>query len=330
MNLNTQYLGLDLPHPFIVGASPIGARLDRAKAAEDAGAAALVLHSLFEEQFIHEDSGLEAHVLRHSESSAEAPSYFTHDVEYTLGPDNYLEHLGTLKQALGIPVIASLNGTHAGGWTDFAQRLEQAGADALEINLYYQPRGTEENGADVEEGLLDVIRRVRDVTKIPLAAKLSPYFSSLPNFALRAHQAGASALVLFNRFYQPDIDIEQLETIPTLRLSDSSELLSRLRWLAMLHGRCGVELAVTGGVHTVPDAVKAIMAGADAIQLVSSLLQKGTGHLQTLIHGLDSWLEEMEYESLEQMKGSMSYLYAPDPDAIERANYLRVLQSWRD
>ena len=329
MNLKTTYLGLELPHPFVVGASPISAKLDRIRLAEDAGAAALVMNSLFEEQIIHHEEGLQEHVYSHQESYAEATSYFPAQQDFHLGPDEYLKRIGEMKEAVDIPVIASLNGTNLGTWMEYAKYMEEAGADALELNLYYQPRTADETAEQVESGLIEVVEKVRQSVKLPLAVKLSPFFSSLPNFVKQIEEKGANAVVLFNRFYQPDIDIENLEAVPSLKLSDSSELLLRLRWLAVLAGRYEkLSLAVTGGVHTAEDAIKSVMAGADCIQLVSTLLRNGLPQLTKLRREMAQWMEDNEYESLAQMKASMSYQHAPNPEAIERANYLRILQSW--
>ncbi|MEM8549785.1 MAG: dihydroorotate dehydrogenase-like protein [Verrucomicrobiota bacterium] len=328
MDLTTTYLGLKLPHPFILGASPLSARLDRIRQAEDAGAAAVTLYSLFEEQLLHHEAGLEAHVMSHQESFAEATSYLPTNYLYHQGPEQYLNHISVIKNAVDIPIIASLNGTHLGAWIQFAKYIEDAGADALELNIYHQPRNTEETAQDVEQSYLDVVSKVRASVKLPLAVKLSPFFSSLPHFVQQLEAKGADAVVLFNRFYQPDIDVENLEAVPTLNLSDSSELLLRIRWLAVLSGRYKLSLAVSGGVHSMQDAVKAVMAGADAVQLVSCLLRNGLDHIGLLKSEMTAWMEEMEYDSLEQMKGSMSYQHAPNPEAIERANYLRILQSW--
>lgn len=329
MNLETTYLGLSLSHPFTVGASPLGSNLDRVRAAEDAGASAIVLHSLFEEQLLHHERGLDAHVHSYDESFGEATSYFPTAVDYHYGPEQYLTHLKAANEAVGIPVIASLNGTHLESWTHYAAEMEQAGAAALEMNLYYQPRSNIEDAATIEMRLLEAVHQVVAAIKIPVAVKLSPFFSSLPHFISRLEEAGAQAAVLFNRFYQPDIDIEELETQPRLQLSTSSELLLRLRWMAVLYGRTSLDLACTGGIHTREDAIKAVMSGADCLQMVSGLLQNGVERIGQIRTEVEQWMEEHEYESLEQMKGSMSYLHCPDPEAIERANYLRILQSWQ-
>lgn len=330
MNLETTYLGLRLEHPFTVGASPLCATLDGVRRAEDAGAAAIVFHSLFEEQLLHQEEGLEAHVLSYEDSSPEAESYFPQTVvDYPYGPEKYLEHLAQARDAVDIPLVASLNGTTLAGWTDFARRFEATGVDALELNLYYQPRHEEEGAAAVEERLLKIVSSVREAVRLPLAVKLSPFFSSLPNFVSRLGKAGANGVVLFNRFYQPDIDIEALETKPFLQLSTSAELPLRLRWLAMLHARHdGLSFAASGGVHNARDGIKAVMSGADAVQCVSTLLRHGVGYIGDMRQQMAEWMEQKEYKDLEEMKGSMSYAKTPNPGVIERANYLHTLQSW--
>lgn len=330
MNLSTQYLGFHLPHPFIAGASPLVDHLDKVKQLEDAGVAALVMHSLFEEQVQHHEAGVEAHIHAPEESFAEATSYFpTGQIDFHLGPEAYLEQIGKLKETVSCPVIASLNGTQEGTWIEYAKLMEEAGADALELNLYFQPSSAEETAGEVEQRCVNIVRAVRAATKFPVAVKLSPYFTSMPAFAKRMEDAGAHALVLFNRFLQPDIDIYELEMAPRLRLSTSVELNQRLRWIAMLYNRYRFDLAITGGVHTKEDAIKAIMSGADCVQLVSALLREGPGALRRLREEVETWLVENEYESLEQMKGSMSYEHTPNPEAIERANYLKILMSWK-
>lgn len=328
MNLETSYLGLDLRHPFILGASPLASSLDRVRRAEDAGAAAITFHSLFEEQSLHQEAGLAAHVYAHAESFGEATGYFPSKVAYHYGPEEYFEHVAAAKRAVDVPLIASLNGTHLGGWTYLARQIENAGADALELNLYAAPRVSGESPEIVESRLVEIVRSVCHAVEIPVAVKLSPFFTSFSHFARQLDEAGAKGLVLFNRFYQPDIDLENLELTPTLQLSDSSELLLRLRWLAMLSGRTPLDLACTGGVHTRDDALKALMCGADAVQLVSVLLRSGVESIGELHNQVSTWLEENEYHSLAQLKGSMSSKHAPNPEAIERVNYMRVLQSW--
>jgi dihydroorotate dehydrogenase (fumarate) len=336
MDLSTIYLGLELPHPIMPGASPLVDDLDAVRRLEDAGAAAIVMHSLFEEQLIEER--LTHYRLNLNEHSyAEAQSYFGGiagfdldvDADIALGPDQYLEQVRRIKQAVSVPVIGSLNGTTPGGWTDYAALIQQAGADALELNVYYVATDPTESAADVEGRLLEIVGAVRRAVTIPLAVKLSPFFTSLPNLANRLRAAGADGLVLFNRFYQPDLDLERLEAAPRLHLSDSSELLPRLRWLAILSGNVGTSLAVTGGVHTAHDALKAVAAGADGVQVVSALLQRGPEHLAVIREGMARWLEEHEYDSLRQLHRSMSLRRCPDPQAFERGNYVRILQSWR-
>ena len=328
MNLATTYLGLALPHPLMPGASPLVDDLDMVRRLEDAGAAAIVMHSLFEEQITAEEQAA-AQVAGHGDSFGEALSYLPGSPPFALGPDRYLEQLRRIREAVAVPVIASLNGVTASGWLEYARLLEQAGAHALELNVYHVATDPTETAAAVEARVLDVLRAVRAAVRIPLAVKLSPFYSALGHLAQELDLLGADGLVLFNRFYQPDIDPEALEVVPALQLSDSTELRLRLRWLAILHGRVRLGLAASGGVHTGLDALKAVMAGAHAVQLVSALLRRGPEHLAVVRADLTHWLEEHEYESLAQARGSMSLLRCPDPAAFERANYLHVLQSWR-
>ena len=329
MDLSTTYLGFRLPHPLMPGASPMVDSLDTVQRLEEAGAAAIVMHSLFEEQILQEQWATIYHMDVHAESFGEALSYFPRPGEFALGPEQYLAQIARIKKAVHIPVIASLNGTTAGGWVEYARRMEEAGADALELNVYYLATDPEEPAATVEQRTLDILRTVKQTVSIPVAVKLSPFFSSLAHFATELDVAGADALILFNRFYQPDIDIEQLEVTPRLELSNSSELLLRLRWLAILSEKVRCSLAVTGGVHTARDAIRAIMAGAHAVQMVSALLRGGPAYLRTVLDEMSTWMEEHEYTSLRQMRGSMSLARCPDPAAFERANYIRVLQGWR-
>jgi dihydroorotate dehydrogenase (fumarate) len=329
MDLSTTYLGFELPHPFMPGASPLADDLDMVKRLEDAGASAIVLRSLFEEQITREQFGLVENVLAHEESFAEAQSYLPTATEFVFGPDQYLEQIRRIKAMVGVPVIASLNGTTAEGWLRYAALMQEAGADALELNFYHVATDPRESGADVERRLLDAARIVKENVRIPVAVKLSPFFSALPHLAHQLDALGADGLVLFNRFYQPDIDPEALEAVPRLQLSTSQALLLRVRWLAILSGRVGASLAVSGGVHTAIDALKAIMAGAHAVQMVSLLLEHGPGMLAIVRHDLTRWLEDHEYESLRQAQGSMSLQRSPDPAAFERGNYMRVLQTWR-
>ena len=327
MDLSTTYLGLKLANPLIPGASPLSDNLDAAKRLEDAGAPAIVMYSLFEEQ-IEDEQRREVRDVEEAEGSfAEALSYFPRRDQYrVIGPDRYLEKIRKLKEAVGIPVIASLNGVSEGGWTDYAKQCQQAGADALELNVYFLAADPDEPGKAVEDRLVRVVKAVKKAVKIPVAVKISPFFSSLPNMAVRIEAAGAKGLVLFNRFYQPDIDLEALEVVPKLRLSDSGELLPRLRWLALVSGRVKMSLAATGGVHTAADAVKAIMAGAHGVQMVSALLKKGSGHLQTVRDEMAAWMEAHGYDSVAKMRGCMSLEKSPNPAAFERANYIRILQ----
>jgi dihydroorotate dehydrogenase (fumarate) len=329
MDLSTQYLGFELPHPFMPGASPLVDDLDTVRRLEDAGAAAIVLHSLFEEQITREQVATTRHLDAPSEGFAEAVTFFPDPPGFVLGPEEYLEQIRRIKAAVSVPVIASLNGTTEGGWLTYARLMENAGADALELNFYYLATDFDESGEILERRTLQMLESVKHGVSIPVAVKLSPFYTSLAWFARRLDEFGADGIVLFNRFYQPDIDVEELAVAPTLRLSDSTELLLRLRWLAILSGRVNASLAVTGGVHTAVDALKAVMAGADAVQVVSALLKHGPERLATLRQEVALWLEEHEYESLAQARGSMNLLRSPDPAAHERANYMQILQSWK-
>ena len=329
IDLSTRYLGLALPHPFMPGASPMVDDLDTVRRLEDAGAAAIVMHSLFEEQIELEQGRTRYDIESHVNAFSEASSFFPGPAEFRLGPQAYLDQIRRIKEAVKVPVIASLNGTTATGWLEYAKLMAQAGADALELNVYYVATDPTEQGADVERRTFDIVRAVKQAIRIPVAVKLSPFFSSLSHFAAALEASGADALVMFNRFYQPDIDIERLEVRNELHLSDSSELLLRLRWLAILSAQSKLELAVSGGVHTPEDAVKAVMAGAHAVQVVSALLKNGPQHLAALRTGLARILEERGYNSLSEMRGCMNLARSPDPAAFERGNYMRILQSWR-
>ncbi len=329
MDLSTTYLGLKLPHPIMPGASPMVDKIDLVKRMEDAGAAAIVMHSLFEEQLMREELATYHHIDVHSDSFAEAMTYLPRPDEFNLGPDQYLEQLVRIKQSVDLPVIASLNGFTSGGWIRYAKLMQDAGANALELNVYYLATNADEAGEEVEQRTLDILKAVKQAVTIPVSIKLSPFFSSMASMAKRLDEAGADGLVLFNRFYQPDIDVESLEVEPTLRLSDSSELNLRLRWLAVVSGRVRASLAVSGGVHTHLDAVKAVMTGAHAVQVVSAILQQGPDVLRRIREGLTQWLEEHEYDSLEQMRGSMNLLRCPDASMFERANYIRILQGYK-
>ena len=325
MNTETKYLGLRLKNPLMPGASPLVDDLDTVRKLEDAGASAIVMHSLFEEQAIQDQWSSFKLSEGMSDSFSEATSFFPKQEDYQLGPDQYFERIRTIKETVNVPVIASLNGTRIGGWIDYARNIERAGADALELNIYYVATDPAESADEVESRTLDVLRAVRASVQLPIAVKLSPYFSSLAHFASQIDSLGANGIIVFNRFYQPDIDPDALETVSKLELSTSSELRLRLRWLGVLFGTVKCSLACSGGVHRAVDAIKAIMAGADAVQCVSSLLHFGPGHLRMMLESMHHWMVEHEYESLDQMRGSMSLRHCPDPAAYERANYLKVL-----
>jgi dihydroorotate dehydrogenase (fumarate) len=328
MNLSTTYMGFELPHPLVPGASPMSDDLNAVRQLEDAGAPMIVMYSLFEEQVLREELALTRSIETPKESYAEALNYLPEPADFELGPDDYLEQLRKVKAAVSVPVIASLNGTTQGGWLRYAQLLQQAGADGLELNLYELALDPAETGAAVERRGLEVVRAVKMSVQIPVAVKLSPFYSSIANYARELDEAGADALVLFNRFYQPDIDIEQQESL-RVYLSSPSELLLRLRWIGALAGRVRPSLAATGGVLTAVDAVKAVMAGADVTQIVSALLRHGPSFLREMRLDLARWLEDHGCESLRQIKGSMSLLRCPDPGAYTRANYIRLLKSWQ-
>jgi dihydroorotate dehydrogenase (fumarate) len=329
MDLSTRYLGLDLPSPFVVGASPLADELDNARRLEDAGASAIVMRSLFEEQIVREQLSAFLHTEMHGESFAEALSYFPSPSRFVFGPEEYLEHLRRLKETVSIPVIASLNGCSPGGWLDFPPLMEKMGADAIEVNLYPLALDPQVSAASVEEASIAAVREVLLAVHIPVAVKLSPFYSSFANFATRLDDLGVAGLVIFNRFYQPDIDVENLQVREILHLSSAAELPLRLRWVAALAGKVNASLAVTGGVHNALDVVKSVMAGADAVQLVSTILRGGPGWLKGLRAELEHWMVEHEWESLKQMRGNMSLMRCPDPAAYERANYMMILQGWQ-
>ncbi len=330
MDLKTTYLGLELPHPFMPGASPLVDDLDTVKRLEDAGAAAIVMHSLFEEQIAREQVAAFVHTEQHGESFAEALCYFPSPQKFAFGPEEYLEHLGRVKKAVSCPVIASLNGTTLGGWLNYAKFMEQAGADALELNVYALATKPDEDAAAIEGRAIEMLACLKQEVRIPVAVKLSPFYTSLAHFAKRLDDAGADGLVLFNRFYQPDIDTEELQAAPLLKLSNSSELPLRLRWLAILSGNLRASLGATGGVHEALDAVKVLMAGAHAVQMVSALLTQGPERLGSIRQEVAEWMEKHEYSSLKQMQGSMNLKACPDTSVFERANYMLILQSWRN
>jgi dihydroorotate dehydrogenase (fumarate) len=328
-DLSTTYLGLRLEHPIMPGAGPFVDDMGVVRRLEDSGAAAIVLRSLFEEQITREEVGTVHHMQVNGDSSAEALSYFPEHSRFRFGPDEYLEMVSRVHLAVGVPVIASLNGTTRGGWLRYAKQIEEAGAHALELNVYDVEADPEVGADEIEDNIIGMLVDVKKALKIPVAVKLSSFFTSVAHLARRLDEVGVDGLVLFNRFYQPDIDVEELEVKHSLKLSSSTELLPRLRWMAALSGRVGCSLAVTGGVHTPIDVVKSGMCGAHAVQTVSSLLQHGPEHLRTLVDGFRQWMVEHEYASYEQMRGNMSLDRCPDPHAYERANYVKTLLSWR-
>ncbi len=329
LDMTTTYLGLPLAHPLIVGASPMVDDLDTVRRLEDSRAAAIVMHSLFEEQLAAEALATVAAFEEAGESFAEATSYLPARDDFALGPDEYLEQLRKIKEAVRIPVIASLNGVTPGGWLSHATLLEQAGADAIELNVYRLATDLYETGPEIETRIVQMAAAVKAEVKIPVAVKLSPFHTALANLAFRLDAAGVDGLVLFNRFYQPDLDIENLEVERSLHLSTPDELALRLRWLAILSGKIRPSLAASGGVHGAKDAIKAIMAGAHAVQMVSALLKHGPDYLRLVYDEVVGWMGERGYASVREMRGNMSLAKCPDPSAYERANYIQMLQSWR-
>ncbi len=328
MNTRTSYLGMHLEHPFVAGASPLGYRVDTVRRLEDAGCAAVVLHSLFEEQITFEADDRVAGFNVYDREFADVFAEFPASAEYPLRPDDYAEHVRRVKAAVAIPDIASLNGRTKESWLRFSQVIEQAGADALELNMYQVVTDLGVPAAHVEAQLVGVVEELKRLLKIPIAVKLSPYFTAIGNLVQRLDEAGADGVVLFNRFYQPDIDINTLRASSQVELSTSAELLLRLRWAAILHGRVRLSLAVSGGVATPRDGIKALLAGADAVQMVSALLRHGPAYVATMRQGLEAWLERREAGALEEMKGAVSLETKRDPGAFERAQYIRVLHSW--
>ena len=329
MDLSTQYLGLDLPHPFMPGASPLVDDLDTVRRLEDAGASAIVMNSLFEEQVVYEQEATAHFIDQPAYSFAEAQTYLPEPEHLSFGPEEYLQKLFRVVEAVDIPVIGSLNGTTKGRWLEYAGLIEDAGAKALELNVYAIPTNPEESAAEIESRTVDIVREIKQSISIPLSVKLSPFYTALAHFAKCLEVAKADGLVLFNRFYQPDIDPEELEVTRFLHLSSSADLLLRLRWLAILSGRTEMDLAITGGVHTPIDAIKAIMTGADAVQMTSALLKNGPEYLAIVRRGVATWLIEHDYDSLAQARGSMNLERSPDPAAYERANYMDILKSWK-
>jgi dihydroorotate dehydrogenase (fumarate) len=326
IDLTTNYLGLQLRSPLVASASPLSRDVEGICRLEDAGAAAIVLYSLFEEQLYQEEADLEYHLNAGTESFAESLSYFPQRSEFHTGPEGYLNHIRKAKSASSIPIIASLNGSTLGGWTKFAADIERAGADAIECNIYYIPTDPKQTAEDVEKNYEEIVRAVKSAVTIPVAVKLSPFFSNMSNMAQRLDQAGADALVLFNRFYQPDIDLEELELRPNVLLSTPQALRLPLTWIGILFGRVKAGLAGTGGVHGAEDVIKLLMVGANVTMLCSSLMRHGVNHLRHVERELREWMEEHEYESVAQMQGSMSQIRCPDPGAFERAQYMRAVK----
>ncbi len=330
IDLSTTYLGLKLKNPLVASASPLSKKVDQVKRLEEAGISAVVMYSLFEEQIIHESLELDHYLARGTESFAEALTYLPDAGTYSLLPDRYVANVETLKKAVHIPVIGSLNGVSRGGWTRYARLIQDAGADALELNLYYIPTDSAVAAQQIEDAQVELVADVKSTITIPLAVKLSPFYTSFTHFVKRLAEMGVNGLVLFNRFYQPDFDIEELNIAHTLELSSSSELRLPLRWIAMLHGDVNVDFALTSGVHSATDVLKAMMAGARVSMMASELLHNGAGSASTILSDLQNWMEQHEYTSIQQMQGSMSQKSVAEPSAFERANYMKVLSSFRD
>lgn len=330
MDLSTTYLGMELKNPLIAAASPLSKNVQRVKRLEAAGIAAVVLHSLFEEQIIHESLELDHYLSRSKDFSAEASSYLPDTGEYSLLPDKYLEHVARVKKEVGIPVIGSLNGVSTGGWVRYARLIQEAGADALELNLYYLPIDPALTAEEIEAAQVELVATVKSSISVPLAVKLSPFYTALPNFVRRLAGVGADGIVLFNRFYQPDFDLEQLSIAHTLDLSTPSEMRMPLRWISILYGTIHSDLALTSGVHDHTGVLKAMMAGARVVMLASELLHRGPDRIPEILAELSSWMIDKEYDSLRQMQGSMSQRSVAEPAAFERANYMKVLGSFRD
>jgi len=329
MNLTTNYLGTVLKNPIVASSSPLSHTVDSIRRLEDAGVAAVVMYSLFEEQIGFDSYYIDYHLTQGTDSYAESISYFPDMQSYNVGPDQYLNLIRRAREKVDIPIIGSLNGASVGGWTDYATQIEEAGADALELNIYYLPTNTQISGIEVETLYLDIFSAVREAVTIPVAVKINPFFSSIPNMASRLSEGGADGLVLFNRFYQPDFDLENLEVAPRLVLSSSDDLRLPLRWVAILYGRLTADLAITSGIHTSHDVIKGLMAGAKVTMMASELLQKGVGRVGQILNELATWMTEHEYESVVQMIGAMSQKHCAEPAAFERANYMKTLDSYR-
>jgi dihydroorotate dehydrogenase (fumarate) len=329
-DLSTTYLGLNLKNPLVASASPVSKNIDKARKLEEAGISAIVMYSLFEEQIIHESLELDHYLTRGTDSFAEALTYLPDSGTYSVGPEKYLNQVNGLKKALSIPVIGSLNGVSKGGWTSYAKQIQDAGADALELNLYYIPTDPDLTAQELENAQVELVAQVKSVITIPLAVKLSPFITALPNFARRVVEAGANGLVLFNRFYQPDFDLEELEIVHNLDLSTSAELRLPLRWISILYGKVSADFALTSGVHTANDVLKSMMAGAKVAMMASNLLHNGEQVIPSMLNELGWWMESHEYKSIKQMQGSMSQKSVKEPAAFERANYMKVLNSFKD
>lgn len=329
MDLSTKYMGLKLKNPIVPSASPLSKSLDSVKQLEDAGAAAIVCYSLFEEQITHDAHELDYYLTHGINSYPEALTYFPDKEDYNLGPDEYLNHISRMKSSIHIPVIGSLNGISTGGWIKYAKLIEQAGADGIELNIYYIPTDVDLPGYEIENMYVNVLEAVKESVNIPVAIKLSPHFSSFANMAKRLDDAGADALVMFNRFYQPDFDLENLEIVPHLLLSSNYEMRLPLRWIAILYRKIHASMAATSGIHSAEDVIKIMMAGGDAAMLCSELLRQGPVRITEILSDIISWMQVREYESITQMKGSMSQKSVSEPAAFERANYMKVLNSYK-
>lgn len=329
-DLTTRYLGLTLKNPIVAAASPLTKKIETAKKLDESGVGAIVMYSLFEEQIIHESLELDHYLNRGTDSFAEALTYLPDTRIYSMGPGKYLDHLTAIKKAVSVPVIGSLNGVSKGGWTRYARHMQDAGADAIELNLYYLSADPNLPGEELENAYVELVADVKANVNIPVSVKISPFFTSLPNFSKRLAQAGADGLVLFNRFYQPDFDLEELEIVPSLVLSTSDEMRLPLRWISILYGRISSDLALSTGAHTATDTLKAMMAGAKVVMLASEVLKNGYARVGDMLATMTSWMETHEYDSIQQMQGSMSQQAVREPAAIERANYMHVLNSYRD
>ncbi len=329
MDITTNYLGLKLKSPIVPSAGPLSEKISNIREMEDAGAGAVVLYSIFEEQIELEQFELDYHTSVHAESYAEATSYFPEPFDFKAGPEEYLDHIRRAKEAVNIPIIASLNGKSLGGWTEYAKLIEQAGADALELNIYLLPTDIHKSSTAVEQMYYDIVKAVKSSVKIPVAVKMHPFFTSTAHTASQLVKAGANGLVLFNRFYQPDIDLDKLEVVPNVLLSTSMAMRLPLRWIAILYNRVNADLAATSGIYNASDVIKMIMAGAKVTMMLSSLLKFGLAHIADVLTKMKTWMEEKEYESISMMRGSMSYMNVDDPSKFERVNYMKILHSYK-